>query len=241
MSHANGALGLIGRKVGMMRIFADDGVSIPVTVLDVSNNRITQVKTVEKDGYSAIQVTAGKRRANRITKPMAGHYAKAGTEGGTGMREFRAEPELIGDLAVGSEVKAELFVEGQYVDVSGTSIGKGFSGTIKRHNFKSQRASHGNSVSHNVPGSIGMAQDPGRVFPGKRMSGQYGNTGSTVQNLVVARVDSERQLIMIRGAVPGSRNAEVVVMPAVKKPAPEPRAMTAEAPAEAAADADKSE
>lgn len=228
MSHANGALGLIGRKVGMMRIFADDGRSIPVTVLDVSNNRITQVKTVEKDGYSAVQVTAGKRRPNRVTKPMAGHYAKAGTEAGAAMREFRAEPDLIGDLAPGSELKAELFSEGQFVDVSGTSLGKGFSGTIKRHNFKSQRASHGNSVSHNVPGSIGMAQDPGRVFPGKRMAGQYGNASSTVQNLVVARIDAERQLIMVRGAVPGSRNGEVVLTPAVKKPAPEPNAAQAD-------------
>ncbi|MGB7300920.1 MAG: 50S ribosomal protein L3 [Burkholderiaceae bacterium] len=228
MSHANGALGLIGRKVGMMRIFADDGRSIPVTVLDVSNNRITQVKTVEKDGYSAVQVTTGKRRPTRVTKPMAGHYAKAGTEAGSAMREFRAEPALIAELAPGTELKAELFSEGQFVDVSGTSIGKGFSGTIKRHNFKSQRASHGNSVSHNVPGSIGMAQDPGRVFPGKRMAGQYGNVSSTVQNLVIARVDAERQLIMVRGAVPGSRNGEVVLMPAVKKPAPEPKAAAAD-------------
>lgn len=224
MSHANGALGLIGRKVGMMRIFAEDGRSIPVTVLDVSNNRITQVKTVEKDGYSAVQVTAGKRRPNRVTKPMAGHYAKAATEAGNAMREFRAAPELIGELAPGAELKADLFSEGQFVDVSGTSVGKGFSGTIKRHNFKSQRASHGNSLSHNAPGSIGMAQDPGRVLPGKRMAGQLGNVSKTVQNLVVERIDGERQLIMVRGAVPGSKNGEVVLTPAVKKPAPEPKA-----------------
>lgn len=212
----NGGLGLIGRKVGMMRIFTEDGESIPVTVLDVSNNRVTQVKTVENDGYSAVQVAFGSRRPTRVTKPMAGHYAKAGVEAGNIVREFPAGVEAIGELAPGAVIKAEIFTEGQKVDVSGTSHGKGFTGTIKRHNFGSGRATHGNSRSHNVPGSIGMAQDPGRVFPGKRMSGHMGAVARTVQNLVVARVDAERGLLMVRGAVPGAKNGSVVVMPAVK-------------------------
>ncbi|MFK7963490.1 MAG: 50S ribosomal protein L3 [Burkholderiaceae bacterium] len=216
----NGQLGLIGRKVGMMRIFTEEGESVPVTVLDVSDNRITQVKTPSNDGYSAVQVAYGSRRANRVTKQMAGHYAKAGVVAGSMLHEFRASVDTIGELAAGSALKVDLFSEGQFVDVQGTSQGKGFAGTIKRHNFRSQRASHGNSRSHNVPGSIGMAQDPGRIFKGKRMSGHMGNVTRTVQNLRVVRVDAERQLLMIRGAVPGSKNGEVVVMPAVKKPAP---------------------
>ena len=218
MSSSN-RLGLLGRKVGMMRIFTDDGESIPVTVLDVSNNRVTQIKTVETDGYVSVQVAYGVRRANRVTKPQAGHFAKAGVEAGSIVREFRVDPADVGELAPGATLKVEMFAEGQKVDVSGTSHGKGFAGTIKRHNFGSGRASHGNSRSHNVPGSIGMAQDPGRVFPGKRMSGHMGAVARTVQNLVVARVDAERQLLLVRGAVPGSKNGNVIVRPAVKAPA----------------------
>jgi len=214
------SLGLVGRKVGMMRIFTDDGDSIPVTVLDVSENRVTQIKTVENDGYSAVQVTYGKRRATRVTKPQAGHFAKAGVEAGSIVREFRVAPEALGELKPGAVVQVGIFSAGQKVDVHGTSIGKGFAGTIKRHNFGSGRASHGNSRSHNVPGSIGMAQDPGRVFPGKRMTGHLGAVASTVQNLVIARVDAERGLLMVRGAVPGSKNGNVVVTPAVRTPAP---------------------
>ena len=217
----DGKLGLIGRKVGMMRICTDAGESIPVTVLDMSDNRVAQVKTVETDGYNAVQVAFGSRRPNRVTKPMAGHYAKAGVEAGSALREFRVAADALAELAPGAELKVEMFAEGQFVDISGTTHGKGFAGTIKRHNFSSQRASHGNSRSHNVPGSIGMAQDPGRIFPGKRMSGQMGNVARTVQNLRVARVDAERQLLLVRGAVPGARNGQVIVTPAVKKPAPE--------------------
>jgi len=203
-----------------MRIFTDDGDSIPVTVLDVSENRVTQIKTVENDGYSAVQVTYGKRRATRVTKPQAGHFAKAGVEAGSIVREFRVAPEALGELKPGAVVQVGIFSAGQKVDVHGTSIGKGFAGTIKRHNFGSGRASHGNSRSHNVPGSIGMAQDPGRVFPGKRMTGHLGAVASTVQNLEIARVDAERGLLMVRGAVPGSKNGNVVVTPAVRTPAP---------------------
>ena len=212
------SLGLVGRKVGMMRIFTDDGDSIPVTVLDVSNNRVTQIKTVDTDGYTAVQLTFGKRRASRVTKPQAGHFAKAGVEAGTITREFHVSAEKAGELAPGAVVKAEIFEPGQKVDVSGTTMGKGFAGVIKRHHFSSNRASHGNSRSHNVPGSIGMAQDPGRVFPGKRMSGHLGANTRTVQNLVVARIDSERQLLLVRGAVPGSKNGNVVVTPAIRVP-----------------------
>jgi len=210
------SLGLLGRKVGMMRIFTDDGDSIPVTVLDVSNNRVTQIKTVENDGYSAVQVAYGQRRASRVTKPQAGHYAKAGVEAGSAMGEFRVDAAGLAELKPGSVISVEIFQAGQKVDVAGTSQGKGFAGTIKRHNFGSGRASHGNSRSHNVPGSIGMAQDPGRVFPGKRMSGHLGAVARTVQNLEVARVDVERQLLMVRGAVPGAKNGSVVVTPAIR-------------------------
>ena len=209
-------LGLLGRKVGMMRIFTDDGDAIPVTVLDVSNNRVTQVKTVESDGYVALQVAYGQRKASRVTKPEAGHLAKAGVEAGELLREFRVPAEVAGQYAPGAQVPVRLFAAGQMVDVQGTSIGKGFAGTIKRHNFSSQRASHGNSRSHTVPGSISMAQDPGRVFPGKKMSGHLGDVTKTIQNLDVIRIDEARQLLLIRGAVPGAKGGFVTVRPAVK-------------------------
>lgn len=210
------SLGLVGRKVGMTRIFAEDGRSVPVTVLDVANNRVTQVKTPESDGYAAVQVAFGKRRASRVNKALAGHLAKAGVEAGHTLREFTVEPTQLASLKAGDVISVELFAVGQKVDVTGTSIGKGFSGVIKRHNFSSNRASHGNSVSHNTPGSIGMAQDPGRVFPGKRMAGQYGNVTRTTQSLEVVRVDVERQLLLVKGAVPGSKGGDVIVRPAVK-------------------------
>ena len=209
-------LGLLGRKVGMMRIFTDSGDTVPVTVLDVSNNRVTQVKTVETDGYSAIQVAFGTRKASRVNKPEAGHLAKAGVEAGEILREFRVGADVAGQYKPGAQVPVSMFAAGQKVDVQGTSIGKGFAGTIKRHNFSSQRASHGNSRSHNVPGSISMAQDPGRVFPGKKMSGHLGDVTTTTQNLDVVRVDEARQLLLVRGAVPGAKNGHVVVRPAVK-------------------------
>jgi large subunit ribosomal protein L3 len=213
---------LLGRKVGMMRIFTDDGDAIPVTVLDVSNNRVTQVKTVETDGYSAIQVAFGTRKASRVTKPEAGHLAKAGVEAGEVLKEFRvSRPKWPLSTRPGATVPVGLFAAGQKVDVQGTSIGKGFAGTIKRHNFSSQRASHGNSRSHNVPGSISMAQDPGRVFPGKKMSGHMGDDTVTTQNLDIVRIDEARQLLLVRGAVPGSKNGHVVVRPAIKVKAQE--------------------
>ncbi|MBK7263152.1 MAG: 50S ribosomal protein L3 [Rubrivivax sp.] len=210
------SLGLLGRKVGMMRIFTDDGDAIPVTVLDVSNNRITQVKTVETDGYNALQVAFGSRKASRVNKPEAGHLAKAGVEGGEILKEFRVNAETVGQYKAGATLPVGLFAAGQKVDVQGSSIGKGFAGTIKRHNFKSQRASHGNSRSHNVPGSISMAQDPGRVFPGKKMTGHMGDETVTTQNLDIVRVDEVRSLLLVRGAVPGSKNGHVVVRPAIK-------------------------
>jgi len=209
-------LGLLGRKVGMMRIFTDDGDAVPVTVIDVSNNRVTQVKTVDTDGYTGVQVAFGTRKASRVIKPAAGHLAKAGVEAGTILKEFRVTPEIAAEYKPGAVVPVGLFEVGQLVDVQGTSIGKGFMGTIKRHNFSSQRASHGNSRSHNVPGSISMAQDPGRVFPGKRMSGHMGDETVTVQNLDIVRVDAERSLLLVRGAIPGSKNGHVVVRHAVK-------------------------
>jgi large subunit ribosomal protein L3 len=209
-------MGLLGRKVGMMRIFTDDGDAVPVTVIDVSNNRVTQVKTVDTDGYAGVQVAFGTRKASRVSKPEAGHLAKAGVEAGEILKEFRVTAEVAAEYKPGATVPVALFEAGQLVDVQGTSIGKGFAGTIKRHNFGSQRASHGNSRSHNVPGSIGMAQDPGRVFPGKRMSGHLGDETVTVQNLDVVRVDAERSLLLVRGAVPGAKNGHVVVRHAVK-------------------------
>ena len=209
-------LGLLGRKVGMMRIFTDDGDAVPVTVLDVSNNRVTQIKTAEIDGYSAIQVTFGARKASRVTKPAAGHLAKAGVEAGEILKEFRVPAEVAAEYKPGSTLPVSLFTVGELVDVQGTTIGKGFTGTIKRHNFKSQRASHGNSRSHNVPGSISMAQDPGRVFPGKKMSGHRGDVTVTTQNLDIVRIDEARQLLLVRGAVPGAKNGHLIVHPAVK-------------------------
>jgi large subunit ribosomal protein L3 len=201
----------------MMRLFTDDGDAVPVTVVDVSNNRVTQVKTQENDGYVALQVTFGARRASRVTKPQAGHLAKAGVEAGEIIQEFRVTADAAAKFAAGATLPvAELFTVGQKVDVQGTTIGKGFTGTIKRHHFGSQRASHGNSRSHNVPGSISMAQDPGRVFPGKKMSGHLGDDTVTTQNLDVIRVDEARQLLMIRGAVPGSKGGFVTVRPAIK-------------------------
>ncbi|WP_137939989.1 50S ribosomal protein L3 [Chitinivorax sp. B] len=210
------SLGLVGRKIGMTRIFAEDGASIPVTVLDMSNNRVAQVKTDETDGYAGVQVAFGLRKASRVNKAEAGHFAKAGIEAGRGLHEFRLTAEQLTSLQPGSILSVEVFSAGQLVDVTGTSQGKGFSGVIKRHNFSSNRASHGNSVSHNKPGSIGQAQDPGRVFPGKRMAGQYGNVKSTVQCLEVVRVDVERQLLLVKGAVPGAKGGDVVVRPSVK-------------------------
>jgi large subunit ribosomal protein L3 len=210
------SLGLVGRKIGMTRIFTEDGVSIPVTVVDVSNNRVSQIKSVETDGYTAVQVAYGTRKPSRLTKAVAGHLAKGGVDAAAGMAEFRVNAEQIAQFQPGAAISVELFQAGQSVDVSGVTQGKGFAGTIKRHHFKSQRASHGNSRSHNVPGSIGQAQDPGRIFPGKRMSGHLGAVNRTVQNLEVVRVDSERGLLLIKGAVPGSRGGDVVVRPAVK-------------------------
>ncbi|MFM2056823.1 MAG: hypothetical protein RLY71_1208 [Pseudomonadota bacterium] len=209
-------LGLLGRKVGMMRIFTDDGDAVPVTVLDVSNNRVTQIKTEETDGYTAIQVAFGSRRVSRVTKPEAGHLAKAGVEAGELLQEFRVAAETAAEYKPGAQVPVTLFAAGQVVDVQGTSIGKGFAGTIKRHNFSSQRASHGNSRSHNVPGSISMAQDPGRVFPGKKMTGHMGDETVTTQNLDIVRVDEARQLLLVKGAVPGAKGGFVTVRPAVK-------------------------
>lgn len=209
-------LGLVGRKVGMTRVFTEQGVSVPVTVLEMSPNRVTQVKSKDTDGYSAVQVTFGQKKANRVNKAEAGHFAKAGVEAGRGLHEFALTEEKLAELKVGDEVTVAIFEAGQFVDVTGTSKGKGFAGTIKRHNFGSQRASHGNSRSHRVPGSIGMNQDPGRVFPGKRMAGQYGNATATVQRLEVVRVDAERNLLLVKGAVPGAANGDVVVRPSVK-------------------------
>jgi large subunit ribosomal protein L3 len=210
------SLGLVGRKVGMTRIFADDGSAIPVTVLDVSNNRVTQIKTPEADGYAALQVTFGKRRASRVNKSAAWHLAKAGVEAGHIFKEFRVSQDQLGTFKPGDIVSVSIFSVGQKVDVSGTSIGKGFTGAIKRHHFSSNRATHGNSLSHNSAGSIGMAQDPGRVFPGKRMAGHLGDVARTTQSLEVVRVDEARQLLLVKGAVPGAKGGDIVVHPAAK-------------------------
>ena len=209
------SLGLVGRKVGMTRVFSDDGVSTPVTVIEVEPNRISQIKTVETDGYTAIQVISGSRRASRVTKPMAGHYRKAGVEAGSGAWEFRVDS--VDDFELGSEIKVDLFEQGQLVDVAGISKGKGFQGGIKRHNFTMQDATHGNSISHRSNGSIGQNQTPGRVFKGKKMSGHMGAEKCTTQNLEVVRVDSERNLVLIKGAVPGSKSGIVIICPAVKQ------------------------
>ncbi|MGA7950392.1 MAG: 50S ribosomal protein L3 [Thiobacillaceae bacterium] len=210
------SVGLVGRKVGMTRIFTADGASVPVTVLAMSNNRVTQIKTESSDGYNAIQVTFGARRNSRVNKAQAGLFAKAGVEAGEGLQEFTVAADALAQYQPGAAISVEIFEPGQIVDVSGVTQGKGFSGVIKRHHFKSQRATHGNSRSHNVPGSIGMAQDPGRVFPGKRMAGHLGGVNRTVQNLEIARVDAARGLLLVKGAVPGSKGGEVLVRPAVK-------------------------
>src|SRR5437762_2292679 len=209
-------IGLVGRKVGMTRIFTDEGGTQPVTVLDVSDNRVTQIKSAEKDGYAAVQVAFGKRRASRVNKAIAGQLAKAGVEAGHTLREFRARAEELANLQVGAKVGVEIFKVGQKVDVQGVTIGKGFAGVIKRYHFGGQNASHGNSVSHRVPGSTGQNQSPGRVFPGKRMPGHLGNARRTISNLEVVRVDAERQLLLVKGSVPGSNGGDVIVRPAVK-------------------------
>lgn len=210
------AIGLIGRKAGMTRVFTEDGVSIPVTLIEVEPNRVTQVKTEANDGYRALQVTVGARRASRVSKPMAGHFAKAGVTPGRGLWEFRLIGDEGADISVGAELKADLFSVGQKVDVTGTTIGKGFAGAIKRHHFRSQRATHGNSLSHRAPGSIGQNQSPGRVFKGKKMSGHLGAAQRCVQNLEVVHVDAERNLLAIKGAVPGAKGGDVMIKPAVK-------------------------
>ncbi len=210
------SLGLVGRKVGMTRVFTEDGISIPVTVLDVSTNCVAQIKTLESDGYIAVQLAFGKRRSSRIVKPLAGHLAKASVESSSVLKEFLVAETVLSTLKLGEQVSASIFSVGQKVDVTGVTIGKGFQGGIKRHHFSSQRATHGNSVSHNAPGSIGMNQDPGRVFPGKKMAGHLGSVKRTQQNLEVIRVDVERQLLLIKGAVPGSKGSKLVVHPAVK-------------------------
>jgi large subunit ribosomal protein L3 len=211
------SIGLVGRKVGMTRIFTDDGNTLPVTVLDVSDNRVTQIKTAEKDGYAAVQVAFGKRRASRVTKAIAGHLAKAGVEAGHTLREFRAKSEELANLKPGAKLDiGAIFKVGQKVDVQGTTLGKGFAGVIKRHHFSSNRETHGNSVTTRTPGSTGQRQSPGRVFPGKRMPGHLGNAQRSIQNLTVVRIDTERQLLLIKGSVPGSSGRDVIVRPAVK-------------------------
>jgi len=209
-------IGIVGRKEGMTRIFNEEGAAVPVTVLSVEPNRVTQLKTLENDGYRAVQVTAGSRRASRVSRPMAGHFARAGTEAGRKLWEFRlAEGEGEG-IEVGSEIRVGIFEAGQNVDVTGTSIGKGFTGVIKRYNFRTQDATHGNSLSHRAPGSIGQCQTPGRVVKGKKMAGHMGNVRRTTQNLEVVRVDAERNLLLVKGAVPGSKGGDVIIRAAVK-------------------------
>jgi large subunit ribosomal protein L3 len=209
-------MGLVGRKCGMTRVFTEDGVSIPVTVIEAQPNQITQVKSVETDGYRAVQVSAGHRKPSRVSKPQAGHFAQAKVEAGDLVSEFRIGEADETEYQIGSTLQVDLFEEGQKVDVIGTSIGKGFAGTVKRHNFRTQDATHGNSLAHRAPGSIGQNQTPGRVFKGKKMSGQMGNVRRTVQNLEVVRVDAERNLLLIKGAVPGHTGGRVIVRPAVK-------------------------
>ena len=210
------AIGLIGRKVGMTRIFTEDGTSIPVTVIEATPNRVTQVRSEETDGYRALQVTAGTKKANRVNKASAGHFAKAGVEAGRGLWEFRLEDNEGADIEVGSEITVEIFNDTKKIDVTGTSKGKGFAGAIKRWNFSAQRATHGNSLSHRAPGSIGQNQSPGKVFKGKKMAGQLGNKQVTTQSLEVVRIDVENSLILVKGAVPGATGGDVVVKPAVK-------------------------
>ena len=209
-------IGVVGRKVGMTRVFTDEGASLPVTVIEVEPNRVAQLKTVETDGYRAVQVTTGSRKASRVTKPAAGHYAKAGVEAGRGLWEFRLNDGEGEELEAAGEIKVDIFEAGQKVDVSGVSIGKGFAGGVKRHNFRTQDATHGNSLSHRAPGSIGQCQTPGRGFKGKRMAGHMGAAKRTMQNLEVVRVDADRNLLLVKGAVPGAKGGNVVVRPAVK-------------------------
>jgi large subunit ribosomal protein L3 len=209
-------IGIVGRKAGMTRIIQDNGVTVPVTVIAVEPNRVTQVKTVDNDGYRALQVTTGSRRASRVTRPRAGHFAKAGTEAGRGLWEFRLADGEGDGIEIGSEIKVEIFEPGQKVDVTGTSIGKGFAGVVKRYHFKMQDATHGNSLSHRAPGSIGQCQTPGRVLKGKKMSGHLGNVKCTTQNIEVVRVDMERNLLLVKGSVPGSKGGDVIIRPAVK-------------------------
>jgi len=209
-------IGIVGRKAGMTRVFTEDGVSIPVTVIEADPNRVTQLKTQETDGYQAVQVTTGTRRVSRVSKPAAGHLAKAGVEPGRGLWEFRLADGESESIEVGGELKVDIFEAGQKVDVSGTTIGKGFTGGIKRHNFHMQDATHGNSLSHRSNGSIGQCQTPGRVFKGKKMSGHMGNVKRTIQNLEIVRVDAERNLLLVKGSVPGSRGGDVIVTPAIK-------------------------
>lgn len=210
------SIGLVGRKSGMTRIFTETGESVPVTVVEVSPNRITQLKTEEVDGYSAIQVTAGERKASRVSKSLAGHFSKAGTEAGDGLWEFRVAQDECGELAPGGELTVTLFEAGQKVDVTGTSKGKGFAGAVKRHNFRTQDATHGNSLSHRAPGSIGQCQTPGRVWKGKRMAGHMGDVRTTTQSLEIVRVDADNNLLLVKGAIPGATGSHVVVRPSVK-------------------------
>jgi large subunit ribosomal protein L3 len=210
------AIGLIGRKVGMTRIFTEDGVSIPVTVIEATPNRVTQLRTEETDGYRALQVTAGDKKANRVNKAQAGHFAKAGVEAGRGLWEFRLDGNEGEGIEVGSEITVEIFADAKKVDVAGTSKGKGFAGAIKRWNFRHQRNTHGNSLSHRAPGSIGQNQSPGKVFKGKKMAGQLGNKAVTTQSLEVVRIDAQNNLILVKGAVPGATGGDVIVRPAVK-------------------------
>jgi len=210
------SIGLVGLKSGMTRIFTEDGASVPVTVVEVKPNRVTQVKTCDVDGYSAVQVTMGERRSSRVSKGLAGHFARAKTPAGVGLWEFRTEESVTANLETGSEIKVDVFSEGQLVDVTGTSKGKGFQGGVKRHNFQMQDATHGNSLSHRAPGSIGQCQTPGRVWKGKKMAGQMGNERSTTQSLKVVRVDIENNLLLIKGAVPGATGSQVIVRPATK-------------------------
>ena len=209
-------IGVVGRKAGMTRLFTEEGTSIPVSVIEVMSNRITQIKTDETDGYQAIQVTTGSKKASRVTKPMAGHFAKAGVEAGRGLWEFRVAGEEATDLVVGGEVSIDMFEAGQKVDVTGISIGKGFQGGIKRHHFTMQDATHGNSISHRSNGSIGMCQTPGRVIKGKKMSGHMGNKQRTIQSLELVRVDTERGLLLVKGSIPGSKGGDVIIKAAVK-------------------------
>jgi large subunit ribosomal protein L3 len=210
-------IGVIGRKAGMTRVFAEDGASIPVTVIEVTPNRVAQLRTEDTDGYRAVQLTAGTRRASRVTKPMAGHFAKAGVEAGDSLREFRLGSGEGDDLAPGADVGVSLFEPGQKVDVRGITKGRGFSGGIRRHNFRGQDTTHGNSLSHRAPGSIGQCQTPGRVFKGKRMAGQHGSVNRCQQNLEIVRVDAERNLLLVKGGVPGPAGGRLIVVPSVKQ------------------------